>query len=262
MEFSAFIKLIKKKAGTIGTLIFIIVILTLGVSLTSRLKYGAESKLLVIQNASSSDPYTLSRSNEYLGNLLSQVVYSGSFYDLVMNSTYNIDKNYFSGDYRHQLKTWQKTVSTKTISDTGIIVIDVYHQNPYQAQQISLAINDVIMNKNFNYQGNGQEVKVNIIDQPLVSNYPVKPNLPQNLALAIVGGFLLSLCYIYLFPEDRYDIKLWNSRKNRLLKKPGVKVKLEDEFPNEKREEEIKYEPKEEKKESDDIIGDINNILR
>ena len=139
MEFFDFIKLLKRKKGTIFSLVFIIIILSIGFSLLSPLKYGAKSRLLVVQNTGGVDPYTVSKSNEYLGNLFSQVAYSGSFYNLVISSPFDIDKNYFSGDYNKQMKTWGKTIATKTIADTGIIEINIYHQNPYQAQQIELS---------------------------------------------------------------------------------------------------------------------------
>lgn len=227
MEFFDFIKLLKRKKGTFFSLIFIFIVLALGFSLLSPLKYGAKSKLLVIQNTTGADPYTVSRSNEYLGNLFSQVTYSGSFYNLVLDSPYDIDKNYFSGDYNKQIKTWGKTVSTKTLADTGIIEVNIYHPNPYQAQQIALAVNDILINKNSNYQGSGQSIKVNIIDQPLLSNYPVKPNLPQNLIIALMAGLLFSMFYIYIFPEVRYNIQLWSRRKQKNYKM--IKQYLEQE---------------------------------
>ncbi|MFA5155222.1 MAG: hypothetical protein WC453_02205 [Patescibacteria group bacterium] len=227
MELTEFGKLLKRKRGTIFTLIFIILILTLGISLLFPLKYSAQSRLLVIQNTTGNDPYTISKSNEYLGNLFAQVAYSGSFYNLVMGSTYDIDKNYFSGTYNDQLKAWRKTVSTKTLSDTGIIEINIYHSSPYQAQQLALAVVDVLVNNNGNYQGNGQAIKVNVIDQPLVSTYPVKPNLPQNLLLALAGSLLLSLFYIYLFPEERYNLKLWPQRKAKRTRNVGHTVTLD-----------------------------------
>ena len=213
MEFFDFLKLLKRKKGTIFTLVFVVIILSLGLSLINPLKYSAKSRLLVVQNSNGVDPYTVSKSNEYLGNLFSQIAYSGSFYNMVLESPYDIDKNYFSGDYNKQIKTWGKTISTKTLSDTGIIEVNIYHPNPYQAQQIALAVNDILINKNSNYQGSGQSIKVNIIDQPLVSNYPVKPNLPQNLVIALMASLLFSLFYIYIFPEERYNIQLWSSKK-------------------------------------------------
>ena len=42
---------------------------------------------------------------------------------------YNIDENYFSGNYNQQLKIWNKTVNTRAQGDTGIIDINVYHPN-------------------------------------------------------------------------------------------------------------------------------------
>ncbi len=224
MEFLDFIKLLGKKKGTFFTLTFVTVLLTILISLIGPLNYGAKSRLLLIQNSSASDPYTLSKSNEYLSGLLAEVVHSGSFYNLVIASPYDIDKTHFSGDYNKQMKQWNKTVSTKTYSDTGIIEINVYHSNPYQAQQIALAVNDILINNNASYQGSGSAIKINIIDQPIVSNYPVQPNLIMNALLAVVGGLLLSLFYVYIFPEERYDLSLWKKTKKNKI---GHMIKLD-----------------------------------
>jgi capsular polysaccharide biosynthesis protein len=253
MEFFDFLKLLKRKKGTIFTLVFVVVILSLGLSLINPLKYSAKSRLLVVQNSNGVDPYTVSKSNEYLGNLFSQIAYSGSFYNMVLESPYDIDKNYFSGDYNKQIKTWEKTISTKTLSDTGIIEVNIYHPNPYQAQQIALAVNDILINKNSNYQGSGQSIKVNIIDQPLISNYPVKPNLPQNLVIALMASLLFSLFYIYIFPEERYNIRLWSNKKRT------KKVKINSHSIK------VDYQPitKEQEQNSGfQAHGNIHNILK
>lgn len=217
MEFNEFLKLIGRKKQTIFAIMFVAIVLTIGLSLLSPLKYGAKSRLLVLQDASSSDAYSLSKSNEYLGNLFAQVVYSSSFYDQVIASPYNIDRNYFSGSYSQQLKKWRETISTSTQGDTGIVEINVYHTNVQEAKQIALAINDILINNNQNYHS-GQNIKVNIIDQPLVSSYPVKPNLPYNGALALVASFLVSLFYVYIFPERRNDLNLVGGRHKKHVK--------------------------------------------
>lgn len=256
MEFNEFIKLLGRKKQTIFLLVLIALVGTIGLSLIAPLKYDAKSRLLVVQNTSGVDPYTVSKSNEYLGNLFSQVVYSSSFFDLVMSSPYSIDHNYFAGTPYQQMKIWQKTIATKTYSDTGIIEVNVYHPDPSQALQINLAINDALMNKNGNYQGNGQSIKVNIIDQPLVSSYPAKPNLPQNAVLAIAAGFLFSLFYIYLFPEERYSLKLFSRSGRRQMPRPRqMKEVREREDQREEAEEiiqEDQYRPQ----------GNIGNVLR
>ncbi len=216
MELKEFLLLIKHKFQTIVLIMVAATILVAGVSLLFPLRYAAESRLLITQDTGVADAYTVSRSNEYLGNLFAQVARSSSFFDLVMSSQYNVDQSYFQGNYEQKIKTWRETVQTQTLSDSGIIEISVYHTNPYQAQQIALAVNDVLINKNFNYQGNGDKVKINVIDQPLVSSYPVKPNIIQNIALALVFGFIFSLFYIYILPEDQYSWRLFGSRKHRI----------------------------------------------
>ncbi len=211
MEFQEFIKLIRKKGQTIFTIMLVLVVLVLTASLLSPLKYGVKSRLLVVQNTSNTDAYSLSRSNEYLGNLFAEVAYSSSFYDQVRASKYNVDRNYFTGDYSQQIKKWRKTVQTRTQGDTGIIEVNIYHPQVSEARKISLAVNDILINKNQDYQG-GQNVKISIIDQPLASNYPVKPNLPVNGFTALFGSFVFALIYIYVFPEEKYDIYLFGKK--------------------------------------------------
>lgn len=193
----------KTKLKIIAIITVIVLLLAGALTVVREFKYGTNSQLLVIQEgAQGVDPFAVSRSVEYLSKLLSQVVYSNSFFNLVMGSNYTIDKSYFGTDSNEQMKLWKKTVSAKNNQDSGIIDISVYHPDPYQAKQIALAVNDVLITKNSNYQGIGDSVKVNIIDQPIVSKFPVQPNLPVNLALAILCGILFGLAYVYLFPEN------------------------------------------------------------
>ncbi|HPY08893.1 MAG: YveK family protein [Patescibacteria group bacterium] len=216
MEFNDFLQLIRKKKQTIIIIMLISIMSVLLVSVIQPLKYSVSSRLLVIQNTTETDAYALSRSNEYLGNLLAEVVYSSSFYEQVRASKYNIDENYFSGNYNQQLKIWNKTVNTRAQGDTGIIDINVYHPNVSEAKKIALAVNDILINRNQEYQG-GQNIKINIIDQPLASLYPTKPNIPFNLAATFFLSFILALIYIYLFPEEKYSLSVFNSKKTSYL---------------------------------------------
>jgi capsular polysaccharide biosynthesis protein len=218
MELKDFIKLLSKKRQTVWAWIFVFIALGLIITFVQPLKYSAKSKLLVIQNTRDVDPYTVSKSNEYLGNLFSQVLYSSSFYDLTLGSQYNINRSYFTNDATRQQKIWKKTVKARSLNNTGIIEMEIYHPDPYQAKQLSLAVNDVLMNKNFNYQGMGDTVKVNVIDQPLVSNYPTNPNPLINFALSIVLGISFGFVYIYFLPEEKYNFYLFGKPKSRRKK--------------------------------------------
>ncbi|MBN2854216.1 hypothetical protein JXK06_01635 [Patescibacteria group bacterium] len=232
MEFNEFKNLIKKKKGTIFSLVFLTIVLVMIISLLGGLKYSAKSKLLVLQDTGSADAYAVSRSNEYLGNLLSQVVYSGSFFNLVINNPqYKVSAEYFSGTYSERLKLWRKTVSTKTLADTGIIEVSVYHPNPDQARLISLAVNNVLINNNSNYHG-GEGVEVSILDQPLVSSYPDQPNLFFNFIFAFFLGIFLALSFIYLYPEEIYNVRLWpknsgGGRTKKVMVNGPVSIRVE-----------------------------------
>jgi len=228
MEFNEFLNLIKKKKQTIFTLMLTVLMLTLVLSLAQTMKYTVKSRLLVVQNSADNDAYTLSKSNEYLGNLFAEVVYSSSFYDRVISSPYGINENYFSGTYNQQVEKWQKTIKTKTQGDTGIVEIYVYHPQPTEANKIALAINDILINNNQDYHG-GQNIKISIIDQPITSSYPNKPNLPYNLILALFGSFIISLFYIYIFPEEKYNLHIFSKKK---IKRKAINSDLLERYGN------------------------------
>lgn len=214
MEFHEFLSLIRRKRQTIFVIMLVGIILTTVFSLAQTMKYSVHSRLLVVQNSIGDDTYALSKSNEYLGNLFAEIIRSSSFYDQTLNSNFNIDRSYFSGTYSQQIKKWGKAVETKTQSNTGIIDVSVYHPNVQEAKKIALAINNILISNNQNYQG-GQNVRINIIDQPLSSAYPTKPNLPFNLLAAALISLFLAFFYIYVFPEEEYDIRLFSKRKKK-----------------------------------------------
>lgn len=215
MEYKQFVNLVKQKKPTviIITLVFLITVSLF--TLLQPLKYSATSTLLVVQNyGPNTDAYNVSRSNQFLSNLLAQVVYSDSFYEKVMASGYNINKNIFSADINQRKKEWQNLVYTHAIADTGMITLKTYHQDRATADKINQAIAYTLMTKNSQYHGLGDSVKVMIIDNSTLSNWPVKPNVILNLLLGLIAGLAVSLYFIYLFPEK----VLWSKREAKSLK--------------------------------------------
>lgn len=177
------------------------------------LKYEADSKLIVVQNLGGTivDQYTASKSNEYLSSILAKVVSSENFFNDVMVSGFNIDKNYFSERSDEKMKMWEKTVYAGVISDTGIITISVFHPDKYQLGQIARAVNYILKTKNGQYHGGGDGVNVKIINEPIISNWPTKPNFILNFGMALVLGLIVGFNYVYLFPETNNDVGLWPS---------------------------------------------------
>lgn len=208
--------LLKQKRYTVISVFLIFLMIGLLFLLTQNFKYGAKSNILIIQEgAGKVDPYSVSRSVEYLSDLLTRVVYSSAFFESVMNSNFDIDRSYFGNNSNDLMKIWKKTVSAKNLEDSGIIVINVYHPDSHQATQIALAVNNVLIAEHQNYHGLGNSVKISVIDQPLVSNYPVKPNLIFSFLVIIAISLFFSLTYIYLFPEKKYDISFFSEQKEK-----------------------------------------------
>ncbi|MCX6793025.1 MAG: Wzz/FepE/Etk N-terminal domain-containing protein [Candidatus Falkowbacteria bacterium] len=201
MELHDFINLVARKRKTIFGIVAIFILLGIGVIAVQRFKYSSKSQLLVVQEYNQNiDAYTASKSNEYLSNVLASVVSSNSFFTKVLESGFDIDASYFGDNPKDQMKQWQKTVSAKSINDSGIIAITAYHPNRDQAEKIDRAINYVLMTQNTAYHGSGDAVKVRLIDQPITSSYPVKPNIFLTLGIAIALGFIAGLVYVYLTP--------------------------------------------------------------
>lgn len=252
MELNEFLK---RKKGTLFSIFLIFFIIGSVYTFVQPFKYSAKSKLLVIQEgASGVDPFAVSRSVEYLSSLFSEVAYSNSFFNLVLDSNFNIERDYFKGDSIKQMKIWRQTISAKNVEDSGFIFITIYHPSSYQAKQIAMAVNNVLMTQNINYQGIGSSVKINIIDEPVVSNYPAQPNLLVNFALIVLGSLIFGFIYIYLFPEDKYNIHLWGNSKKGHHKTQS----LQHDFLNAAKP--ASYQPREEAEDWQNR-GNIKNVL-
>ena len=209
--------LLKQKRQTLLSIFLIFLVIGSAFVLLQEFKFGTKSKILVIQEGYGRvDPYAVSRSVEYLSDLFSRVIYSNSFFSLVVSSDFDIEEGYFGEDATKQMKKWKKTISAKAVENSGIININIYHPDASQAKQIALAVNHILITQNQNYQGLGDSVKISVLDQPVVSKYPVKPDLFFNLLFIFGLSLLFGLIYIYVFPEERYDLNFFVSKnKNR-----------------------------------------------
>ncbi len=228
MEFQEFLNLIRKKKQTIAIVTIIFVLFAVAFTFVQPLRYSAVSKVLVIQGLPEGvDPFQVSKSNEYVASLLTQVISTNSFFKEVVNAGFNIEKTYFPESSDKQVKLWKKTVRASSNSN-GIITIKTYHDNRIQVSQISQAINFILKSKHGLYHGFGNLVDIKIIEQPVTSDRPIKPNVFINIFVALAFGILVSLTYIYLFPDNRYNLHL-KTQKNDTLASDDIESG-QDEF--------------------------------
>lgn len=166
-----------------------------GMSLLFPLRYSATMRLLIIQKQfSQTDPYTAIKASERISDNLGQIVYTTSFYDKVMDEKFNIDKSVFSPDEITRRRQWSDMIAYTVVRGTGMLQISVYHTDPAQAMLISNAVANVLISEGWTYIGGG-DLQVKMVDQPLRSRWPVKPNVPVNAFMGLILGLLAGTGY-------------------------------------------------------------------
>lgn len=154
------------------------------------LQYSSTMRLLIIQKQlSQADPYTAIKASERISDNLSQIIYTTSFFDKVMAAKFNIDQTVFKTDDSKRRKQWLEMIDTTVIRGSGMLVVTVYHKDAAQATQIGRAISFVLTTEGWQYVGGG-DLEVKLVDEPLQSRWPVKPNIPANAFAGFVLGII------------------------------------------------------------------------
>jgi len=171
-------------------------VVAVGLSLFFPLRYSSTIRLLIIQKQlSQADPYTAMKASERIADNLGQIVYTTSFYDKVMAAKFNIDPSVFSADDIKRRRFWSEMIDTAVIRNSGMLQVTIYHKDPLQAEQVARAIAFVMTTEGKEYVGGG-DLSVKMVDQPLRSRWPVKPNLPANAFMGLVLGLLVGSGYV------------------------------------------------------------------
>jgi capsular polysaccharide biosynthesis protein len=182
-----------------------VVVLAVVVSLFMPQQYRAQTKLLIIQHQSLSlDAYLAAKSAEKVSKVLSEVVHSSSFFDEIWQAGFNIGSDWGQTD-KQRRKLWEKRVDLNSISQTSLIEVNTYHTDRASAEQLAQAMIYVLVEKGAQYHGGGDQVEIKLIDKPIVSNYPVRPNLVQNAISALLIGLVISFMYVYLKPDRQIE---------------------------------------------------------
>ncbi|MCR4278398.1 MAG: hypothetical protein NUV81_00650 [bacterium] len=170
------------------------VVLAVGFSLLQPLKYSSTVRLLITQtNVTGVDPYTAVKSTERIAQNLGQVILTTSFYNAVVADT-SVDKSYFPEDEIKRRTLWQNTIETQVSAGTGVMSVIAYHTSREQATNIAIRVAQEIANQAPNYFG--YAVRVQIIDDPLPSQFFAKPDFMRNGLFGAVLGFLASSVWV------------------------------------------------------------------
>ncbi len=194
------VSLLERHWKTVVASGLITAVLAAGLSFVRPLEYSSTMRLLIIQKAGLTlDPYTAIRSAERIADNLSQVIYTSVFYDKVtaVGAGFDIDKAYFKTDASKLRTQWSRMVKTEVSHESGFLKVIVYHRDKEQASEIARAIAFVLTTEGNKYIG-GRDLEIQLVDTPIQSRFPVRPNVPLNAFLGVLVGVILSSLYLVL----------------------------------------------------------------
>lgn len=167
------------------------------VSLAIPSQYRAEAQLLLIsQSRYGVDPYTAVKSSERIGENLAQVVETSDFFNKVFaQGNIQVDRSPYEGiSERKKRKQWQRDVDATVVYGTSVLNIAAYHIDPDQAKRLAGAVAQTLLGQGKGYVGG--DVEMRIVNQPVASQFPVRPNIFMNVILGFLLGMLLAAARI------------------------------------------------------------------
>lgn len=182
-------------AGAVVALVF---------SLAQPLRYRATMRLLIIQATSPTlDAFTAVKSAEKVGRNLGRVVASSSFLASVSQANVTIDQSAFPRAEDRRRRAWARMVETSVASETSVLEVRVFHPLQAQARVIAETIGVILVRDIQKYTGS-RDLEAQVLDTPIVSRYPVRPNIPLNTALGLLLGGIMGAAYAYLREPKRH----------------------------------------------------------
>ncbi|PIP29544.1 hypothetical protein COX27_00835 [Candidatus Kuenenbacteria bacterium CG23_combo_of_CG06-09_8_20_14_all_36_9] len=196
-------QIIKNNWQTIAITSLIVIVLALGLSLFQPLQYRSRVEFLIIQKQSlTMDAYAAARASEKMASGLATIIRTKSFFDKVMNSNFGISRSNFPDNEKALRKYWQKNTLTSVSPETSLLQVNVYHKDKKEANKIALAIASVLVNDYGEYYGTNTDTIIKVVNEPLVSDYPVRPNIITNGIVGLVIGLTISISWI-IYEENK-----------------------------------------------------------
>jgi len=167
--------------------------------------YSATTQVLIIsRDRSGVDPYTQVKSAERIGENLAQVMRTTDFMAKVMASgAATFDKTRWEGLSDRKLrKQWQRDVVGSMSYGSSLLNIEVYSRSQDDAKNLSAAVTETISSRGWEYVGG--DIAIKIVNDPLISRFPARPDYPTNAGVGFVLGALLSSWWVVAYKKSLF----------------------------------------------------------
>lgn len=158
--------------------------------------------MIAQKNVESQDLFALSRSSEYLGQMLKGSIRSELFIN-EMIATGKVDEEFLPFDKKKRLKEWNKMVQADYNYQTGIFSVNVFNDDQRETMAVAQGIVEVLKSKSGQFLGNNPNVDVIVLSGPILEK---NPSLEKIVILTVWGfifGALLMIIKVYYWPERK-----------------------------------------------------------
>jgi len=167
--------------------------------------YSATTQVLIIsRDRSGVDPYTQVKSAERIGENLAQVMRTTDFFNKVMSSgTATFDKTRWQNLTDRKLrKQWQRDVEGAMAYGSSLLNIKTYGRTSDDAKALAAAVTETVSSRGWEYVGG--DVAIKIVNDPLASRWPTRPNYLMNAVVGFVLGLLLSSWWVLRYRKHLF----------------------------------------------------------
>ncbi len=166
-------------------------------SLLMPLEYRSDAQVLIISKTRFGvDPYTVVKSAERVGDNVVKVMGTSDFYEKVFSlEEYALDNSKFEGKKiteRVKRKRWKKALEPSMEYGTGVLNISTFNTNSNEATKLAAASARALELHGWEYVGG--DVTFKVVNDPITTKWPARPNLLLNALIGfLTGGLLITL---------------------------------------------------------------------
>lgn len=161
-------------------------------------EYRADAQVLIIsQTRSGVDPYTVVKSAERVGENIAAVMKTDDFQTKVRQQPgYTLDWSRFDAlNERQRRRAWRRMIQGSVVFGTGVLNVSAFHTDPAEARALSGAAVEALSARGWEYVGG--DVALKIVNAPIVTRFPVRPNIAVNAILGLIVGVFAGVLIIY-----------------------------------------------------------------
>lgn len=169
----------------------------------SQDNFKVTTQFLVVQDQKTGpqDFFSLSKSVDYNGKVMSEAAYSELFIEEVVK-TGKVSEEFLPFNKKDRLKKWSKMINVGRDPQLGLITISVFNDSSAEALAISSGIIQVLAERSFLFRGSGQDIDFRVISGPILEKNPSVPQMALAVAGGIVLGMFVALVITYYRKED------------------------------------------------------------